>query len=186
MTNQVKFISMILALVIIITGCGERKEVKKPAVTPSPSRTLQVYENKEVGYKLTIPSGWEKVVSSFDGDVMVEYKKAEFEPLPSFNIISTKIKPYDLYNKENQKEIKNEIDKNLKCAEEKNIKISGKPAYLLVYGVEKDKVSVIISQIYVFHKEYLMVLTCGCVEDRFPSIEPKFSEILQAVKFESI
>jgi hypothetical protein len=174
---------LIIALLCSITwGCGRKgAEVKHPEASPSPSPKAEVYSNTEVGYAVTYPPGWVRPSDANVGEFFAIFEKATSKPLPSFNIVSIEKEPYNLHDAVNQKDIKNEIEKDLKCAHEENVAIGGKPAYQIVFGLEKDRQSMIFKQTYVFEGKWLMVLTAACREDEFEKYEPEFDKILEAV-----
>ncbi len=174
-------------LLIAISGCGKDKPgASSASPTPSPSASAQAqkYVNDEVGYTVTrIPDGWVTPVGSGFAEFFVEFYKATFEPKPTFNIVSTKVTAFDVHDPESQKEIKDEIDKDLKTAKEENILIDGKPAYQIIYGVEGKGVTLMVKQTYFFYKNHLIVTTGGCREEKFGIFAPDFDSMLSSMTF---
>jgi len=171
-------ISISLLFVLVLMGFGCAQKVKpSPTPSPSPKPSLNVFENKEMGYKVTIPDGWKKPEGVDLGEFYVEYQKADFSPKPSFNIVSSRVPVYDISDPKNQADIKNEIDKDLKCASEKVTTVAGKPAYTIEYGIEKGEVSLLVKQTYFFNKDILIVCTGGCKEDKYPDWVEDFDKI---------
>ncbi|GEM_PF-2522080 len=176
-------LSLSMFFVLIIAGCNgcAKKTTPSPAPVTSPKPAQNVFEDKEMGYKVVIPEGWKKPQSVDLGEFYVEYGKADFAPRPSFNIVSSRVSVYDVRDPKNQSEIKEEIDKDLKCADEKNITVAGKPAYQIEYGIEKEDISLMVKQTYFFNKDILIVCTGGCKEDKYPDWEEDFDKILNSI-----
>lgn len=164
-------------------GCG-KKEGASPAKSPSPSKSPQqnTYVNEEIGYSITIPPGWKTPDNAPAGELLMQKQDADFEPKPTFNIFSAKVEKYDLQDPQKQKEIRKELSPDLNVASERNTTVAGQPAYQLIYGVEKDNQSIMICQTYLFNKDYLMVLTGGCKEDKFTATLPEFEKFLSSLE----
>ncbi|MGV8122255.1 MAG: hypothetical protein AB2L14_21040 [Candidatus Xenobiia bacterium LiM19] len=165
----------------IIAGCTGCAPKTTPSPSPSPRPTQNVYENKEMGYKVVIPEGWNKPESVDVGELYLEFAKADFTPKPSFNIVSSRVDVYDVRDPKNQAEIKDEVEKDLKCAEERVITLAGKPAYQIEYGIEKGDTSLMVKQTYFFNKDILIVCTAGCKEDKYPDWEEDFDRIQNSI-----
>lgn len=180
--------SVVVILCVLMAfygGCGQKprpRESKSPS--PSPSLKAATYENKEIGYRITIPDGWKTPKGVHVGELYVEFGNATFEPKPSFNIVSTKVKKFDLAEPAKQKEIKDEIEKNLKTATERSQTIAGETAYQIIYGMEQGDTTLLIYQTYLFHKEHLIVLTGGCKEDKYPLFAADYDKFIKSLKLE--
>jgi len=171
-------VSLFFSIIAVCTSCTPKVT---PSPSPSPRPTQNVFENKEMGYKVVIPDGWKKPDGVDVGELYLEFAKADFNPKPSFNIVSSRVDVYDVKDPKNQAEIKNEIDKDLKCADEKVITVAGKPAYQIEYGIEKDDTSLLVKQTYFFNKDILIVCTGGCKEDKYPDWEEDFDKIQNSI-----
>jgi len=185
-------VALSLALLIACTGCGKNKPGTPgahPSPSASPSPKAQKYVNDEVGYTVTrIPEGWVTPVGSGFAEFFVEFVKATFEPKPTFNIVSSKVALFDVHDPARQREIKEEIDSDLKTAKEENILVDGKPAYQIIYGAElkgseNRGLSLMIKQTYFFYKNHLIVATGGCREDKYGIFEPDFDTMLSSMTF---
>ncbi len=151
--------------------------VKKPA-----SPAMEYYTNKTVGYSVPLIKDW-KVNTKADADLFLETSEGSFIPPPYVNYVSVADKPYDLWDAGALKQLKSKIDPNLKTAEEKKLTLGGKKAYNLVYGIEKDGVSVIVNQTYLFHNNYFLVITCSAREEEYNRFAPVFTEFINKTKF---
>lgn len=171
-----------IMLFLFVAGCGKKPAGPSKSPSPSPSPTQNVYENKEIGYSVSIPGGWKIPEGVTVGELYIEYGAAPFDPKPSFNVVSTKVEKFDVTDSARQKEIKDEIDKELKPASERNTMIAGQPTYQIVYGYEKDKESIMVLQTYLFNKDHLIVLTGGCREEEFNNYLKEFNTILSSLK----
>jgi hypothetical protein len=178
---------LVLALLCSMTwGCGQKSGGgAKPGVSPSPgsSPKAEAFSNTEVGYSVPYLEGWARPKDATVGEFFAVCEKAKNKPLPSFNIVSIEKEPYNLKDPKNQKEIKDEIEKDLKCVHEESLDVAGKPAYQIVFGLEKDKQMMIFKQTYLFNKKWLVVCTAACREEDFEKYNADFDKILQGMEF---
>ena len=79
--------------------------------------------------------------------------------------------------------MKDEIDKNLVTASEKEITIAGQHAYNIVYGLENKAVSKIVNQTYLFYNGYFMVITCSSRESEYNRFEEIFDDFIKKIEF---
>ena len=174
---------ILLLMLSLLFGCTTN-EPAKPQSSASPSKQkLSYYENETVGYKLPYNKDWKTAPRSGNIDIMLVSKDGSFSPDPCVNITSVKTEQYDLWDKANQTKIRKEIDPKLKPAEEHNITLAGSPAYNLVYGLEKDGISVIFSQTYLFHNGYFIVITCSAREEEYNRFESVFEKLIKSIDF---
>jgi len=181
--STISIVVLAMVLLLFAAGCGEKKPpepTKSPSPTESPAQNI--YENKEIGYEITIPEGWKTPEGVSVGELYIECENVTFQPKPSFNVVSSKVEKFDVSDPARQKEIKNELEKDLHVASERNTKVAGQPAYQIAYGKEKDDESIMILQTFLFNKEYLIVLTGGCKEDQFNNYLRDFNTILSSLK----
>ncbi len=175
-----KFVAVI-AILFFMCGCAKKETDKNPPPKPA-DKKVSYYTNETVGYKVPISKNW--VVRPADqADLLMVSTDGSFSPDPSMNIQSVKQQSYDLWDKKNQSKIKSEIGTKMKPASEANITFADHKGYNLVYGLEKDGVSMIVDQTYIFHKDYFVVITCGCREEEYNRFKDVFAKLLKDIIF---
>ena len=175
-------IMLFAAFLFIAAGCF--KDEKRPPEPPAPSKTpeIQYYVNETVGYKVPVSRTW-KIEPALGIDLNMISKDGTFTPEPSINVITVKQKEYDVWDKKVQETMKREISSNLVPAAEENLTIKGRHAYKLVYGLENDSLSKMISQTNLFVNGYLMVITCSAREAEFARFDNIFTELINGFEF---
>ncbi len=140
------------------------------------------YTNSTVGYKIPITSSW-KIEEVPNTDIFLVNKDGTFTPEPSVNVVTVKANKYELWDKKAQKKLKDEIDKNLVTASEKEVTLAGQHAYNIVYGLENKAVSIIVNQTYLFYNGYFMVITCSSRESEYNRFEEIFNDFIEKIDF---
>lgn len=174
---------IILIPILMLFGCTEKSPTKPQTQTASPQQKVSYYENETVGYKMPYNKDWKTMPLTGDTDIMIVSKDGSFSPDPCINISSIQTEKYDLWDKDNQAKIRKEIDPKLKPAEENNVTLAGGPAYNLVYGLEKNGISIILSQTYLFHNGYFVVITCSAREEEYNRFDPIFEKVIKSIDF---
>ena len=190
MNNIPKFaVIFFLLFAFILCGCNTPKDNKDNTKTAtnktSTKNKIQYYTNNTVGYKIPLTSSW-KVGEAPNTDIVLINKDGTFTPEPSVNIVTVKTTPYELWDKKAQKTLKDEIDKNLVTASEKQISIAGQHAYNIVYGLENKAVSIIVNQTYLFYNGYFMVITCSSRESEYNRFEEIFDDFIKKIEFTEV
>ena len=112
------------------------------------------YTNSTVGYKIPITSSW-KIEEVPNTDIFLVNKDGTFTPEPSVNVVTVKANKYELWDKKAQKKLKDEIDKNLVTASEKEVTLAG----------------------------YFMVITCSSRESEYNRFEEIFNDFIEKIDF---
>ncbi len=185
MNNISKFtVIFFLFFVFILYGCNTPENTKKNTTVNNTSKKdkVQYYKNSTVGYKVPITSSW-KLGEAPNTDIVLINKNGTFTPEPSVNIITVKENKFELWDKNTQKKLKEQIDKNLVTASEKEITLAGQHAYNIVYGLENKAVSKIVNQTYLFYNGYFMVITCSSRESEYNRFEEIFDDFIKKIEF---
>ncbi len=180
--KSIAFASFIFFLSFIVFGCTSFPEKSSPK-SEEPARKQDYYINYTVGYKVPVDKSW-KLVDNPETDIMMINLDGTFTPPPSINIVTLKSSEYDLWDKTIQKRLKDEIDKELVTASEENLTLHDHKAYKIVYGLENDAVSKIVTQIYLFHNGYFMVITCASRELEFNRFDMIFTNLINKIEFD--
>ena len=177
-----KLLSLFL-LTFMLFGCTT-KQTPEPQKSTTPSKPkMSYYSNETVGYKLQYNKDWKVAPPSTNTDIIIISNDGSFSPDPCLSINSVKIDKYDLWDKSNQTKISKEIAPNLKPAEEHNITLAGDHAYNLVYGLERDGISIIFNQTYLFHNGYFIVITCSSREEEYNRFNTIFNQLIKSIDF---
>ena len=187
MNNISKFtVIFFISLAFILCGCNNtttnNKNNKTTVNKTSKKDKIQYYKNSTVGYKIPITSSW-KLGEAPNTDIVLINKNGTFIPEPSVNIVTVKENKFELWDKKTQQKLKDEIDKNLVTASEKELTIAGQHAYNIVYGLENKAVSVIINQTYLYYNGYFMVITCSSRESEYNRFEEIFDDFIKKIEF---
>ena len=187
MNNISKFtVIFFISLAFILCGCNNtptnNKTNKTTVNKTSKKDKIQYYKNSTVGYKIPITSSW-KLGEAPNTDIVLINKNGTFIPEPSVNIVTVKENKFELWDKKTQQKLKDEIDKNLVTASEKELTIAGQHAYNIVYGLENKAVSVIINQTYLYYNGYFMVITCSSRESEYNRFEEIFDDFIKKIEF---
>ena len=172
---------LLLLAVCFLFGCSN-KAANEVQTQPPPTPKISYYVNETVRYKVPISKDW-TIKSSPNADLFVVRNDGTFTPEPSVNIVTVKADTYDLWDKKSQAKLKAQLDKRLKSASEANVTIGGQRGFNLVYGMEKDGVSVIFNQTYVFHNGYFIVITASSREEEYNRFESIFKDFVKSVEF---
>ena len=184
MNNIPKFaVIFFIFIAFVLCGCNTPKDNTK-TTTPKTSKKnkVQYYTNSTVGYKIPLTSSW-KVGEAPNTDIVLINKDGTFTPEPSVNIVTVKENQYELWDKKAQKRLKEQIDKNLVTASEKEMTLAGQHAYNIVYGLENKAVSKIVNQTYLFYNGYFMVITCSSRESEYNRFEEIFDDFIKKIEF---
>ena len=175
-------------LAFILCGCNTPKndddgsKTKTSVTSKKKKDKVEYYINSTVGYKIPITKSW-KIENVPNTDIFLVNKDGTFTPEPSVNIVTVKDNKYELWDKKSQKKLKDEIDKNLVFASEKELTLANQHAYNIVYGLENKAVSIIVNQTYLFYNGYFMVITCSSRESEYNRFEEIFNYFIKKIEF---
>lgn len=139
----------------------------------------EVYQNREEGYSLEVPSGWEKSVAP--GKVSIIAPSSE--PLGSFDIVVELSEGLDLQEFV-QRYLQIAGTDGAKTLSQKDVKLSGHPAVALVLLYPIRGVEVRMEVTVFLLEERAVTLTAMAVDSDFDNHRPTFRALLESFKLE--